>query len=617
MHDNDVWQDVLPPSLSSSPPSPGYTTIEAHHVASAQADAADAAAQEAGGTEQLAAAVAGGRGDDVGQGHYYAPSAAPAGHSQRLQPSDSSMGHHASSISPYGCPPAAGSSGPQHFAGFLGYSPGHAAAAAAASMYGLRQSELVDLSLSASVHPAQQQRVRPGWLTAHQALPPAAAQAVERAVCALNDSYFYHGRQTGELGGNDAASPAAGAAAANQHSGAAGSGSGTDSGMASSAMGASGIIGRAICRAGAVQQWSATHTHPQQDQQARHRLPSQQAAAGLTPFGGWPGPAVLGQWFSSTVQRPLAAATGRLAAGVGQRIGSAAAAAGATAVAGGSSAVSQGAQALLRADGAGRASIHGAAGMAGVAAPAGSSSVAGAPAAGPTTTSSTAGSTGVGSSRTVAASLQGAAAGAWDVGWGPDSFEDAVLVEHSPDMPQSLQEQEDEAFRGLLFLGGRDSHGRPVVIVNTDAIPVGQNPAPRDAALAYLIKKLTPVVTRGSYVLVLVAFQHGPHFRLLPGVWCVRALQSLPRAFRKNVKHVLLLQPSLTVRAGLALLYPFVSSKAHAKVKLVSWGDWGTMLCLSCSCHSSVNVVSCGVVEPRWLAVGWHGNGGGSAGATV
>jgi hypothetical protein len=59
-----------------------------------------------------------------------------------------------------------------------------------------------------------------------------------------------------------------------------------------------------------------------------------------------------------------------------------------------------------------------------------------------------------------------------------------------------MQEQEDEAFRGLLFLGGRDSHGRPVVIVNTDAIPVGANPAPRDAALAYLIKRLTPLVSK-------------------------------------------------------------------------------------------------------------------------
>jgi hypothetical protein len=80
-----------------------------------------------------------------------------------------------------------------------------------------------------------------------------------------------------------------------------------------------------------------------------------------------------------------------------------------------------------------------------------------------------------------------------------DSLEDeAVLVEKTSDLPQSLQEQEDEAFRGLLFLGGRDSQGRPVMIINTDAIPAGHNSAPRDAALAYLLKRLTPVVTRVS-----------------------------------------------------------------------------------------------------------------------
>jgi syndecan 1/collagen type V/XI/XXIV/XXVII alpha len=49
----------------------------------------------------------------------------------------------------------------------------------------------------------------------------------------------------------------------------------------------------------------------------------------------------------------------------------------------------------------------------------------------------------------------------------------------------------------------------------------------------------------------------------------VRAYQSLPRAFRKNVKHVILLQPSMLVKAAVTLLYPFVSSKAHAKVKQV------------------------------------------------
>jgi hypothetical protein len=70
------------------------------------------------------------------------------------------------------------------------------------------------------------------------------------------------------------------------------------------------------------------------------------------------------------------------------------------------------------------------------------------------------------------------------------------MIEKTSDLPQSLQEQEDEAFRGLLFMGGRDSQGRPVVIVNTDAIPAGHNSAPRDAALAFLLKRLSPVVTK-------------------------------------------------------------------------------------------------------------------------
>jgi hypothetical protein len=52
----------------------------------------------------------------------------------------------------------------------------------------------------------------------------------------------------------------------------------------------------------------------------------------------------------------------------------------------------------------------------------------------------------------------------------------------------------------------------------------------------------------------------------------MRAYQSLPRAFRKHVKHVILLQPSMLVKAAVTLLYPFVSSKAHAKVKQVRAG---------------------------------------------
>lgn len=79
---------------------------------------------------------------------------------------------------------------------------------------------------------------------------------------------------------------------------------------------------------------------------------------------------------------------------------------------------------------------------------------------------------------------------------------------------------------------------------------------------------------QGSYVLVLVAASGGGsgRFRLLPAMWCVRAHQSLARPFRKNVRYVILLQPSLWVRSLLAVLRPVLSTKAAAKIRLVRGG---------------------------------------------
>lgn len=71
-------------------------------------------------------------------------------------------------------------------------------------------------------------------------------------------------------------------------------------------------------------------------------------------------------------------------------------------------------------------------------------------------------------------------------------------------------------------------------------------------------------------MLLLVGLSRGAGAGLLPGVWCVRGLQLLPRPFHKNIKRLLLLQPSLSARAGQTLLYPFVSAKAHSKVAHLS-----------------------------------------------
>jgi hypothetical protein len=109
-----------------------------------------------------------------------------------------------------------------------------------------------------------------------------------------------------------------------------------------------------------------------------------------------------------------------------------------------------------------------------------------------------------------------------------------------------------------------------------------------------VVNPVNSVCLQGPYVLVIVALHHGPQFRLLPGVWCVRAYQSLPRAFRKHVKHVILLQPSMLVKAAVTLLYPFVSSKAHAKVKQV-----GTQHCARCR---RISLGSC----RSWVVAGYR-----------
>ncbi len=51
--------------------------------------------------------------------------------------------------------------------------------------------------------------------------------------------------------------------------------------------------------------------------------------------------------------------------------------------------------------------------------------------------------------------------------------------------------------------------------------------------------------------------------------WALGAYRRLAKPFRKNVKHLVLVQPSAWARTLLALAQPFVSKKAAHKVKKV------------------------------------------------
>ena len=116
------------------------------------------------------------------------------------------------------------------------------------------------------------------------------------------------------------------------------------------------------------------------------------------------------------------------------------------------------------------------------------------------------------------------------------------------------------AFKGLLYEDGMDALGRPVVVIDADAIP----PRMRSSAVTYVKTHLEPVVNAGDYVVVFTAKQ-----ATLPTFWILGAYQSLPRPFRKNVQYIILVKPSGFLRAILAFMRPFVSTKASRKIKLV------------------------------------------------
>ncbi|KAL0049226.1 hypothetical protein WJX82_009144 [Trebouxia sp. C0006] len=126
---------------------------------------------------------------------------------------------------------------------------------------------------------------------------------------------------------------------------------------------------------------------------------------------------------------------------------------------------------------------------------------------------------------------------------------------------------EPDEFKGMLFHDGVDSQGRPVIVVNTDA--VGTARKARSQALQYMLHRLEPIVTQGPYVLVMVATGQHQKSNKLPAMWLISAYRSLSRPFRKNVRYILLVRPTGGLKALVACIRPFVSAKAARKVRKV------------------------------------------------
>ena len=116
------------------------------------------------------------------------------------------------------------------------------------------------------------------------------------------------------------------------------------------------------------------------------------------------------------------------------------------------------------------------------------------------------------------------------------------------------------ALQGTLYIDGIDALGRPVVVINADAVPANM----RSSALTYVKAHLEPLVSAGHYVIVFTARK-----AKLPSLWIMGAYQALPRPYRKNVQYVLLVRPTAFLKAVLRFMSPFVSKKAGRKIKVV------------------------------------------------
>lgn len=89
-------------------------------------------------------------------------------------------------------------------------------------------------------------------------------------------------------------------------------------------------------------------------------------------------------------------------------------------------------------------------------------------------------------------------------------------------------------------------------------------------ALCHLLLSLL----QGPYVLVMVATGQHQKSNKLPAMWLISAYRNLSRPFRKNVRYILLVRPTGGLKALVACIRPFVSSKAAKKVKKVTPFLW-------------------------------------------
>ncbi|GMH41538.1 hypothetical protein BSKO_09448 [Bryopsis sp. KO-2023] len=122
-------------------------------------------------------------------------------------------------------------------------------------------------------------------------------------------------------------------------------------------------------------------------------------------------------------------------------------------------------------------------------------------------------------------------------------------------------------FDGLIYCDTVDSMGRPVVVLNTSALP---KKSMRNQAFAYISESLEPIIAQTPYVLMFASFR-SETLAKVPAAWVVGAYRKLSRPFKKNVEFVVLVRPNRLLKGLLKVMSVVVKKKAKRKVKQIKY----------------------------------------------
>eukprot|EP00299_Pterocystis_sp_00344_P011737 c5529_g1_i1.p1 GENE.c5529_g1_i1~~c5529_g1_i1.p1 ORF type:complete len:514 (+),score=106.34 c5529_g1_i1:118-1542(+) len=115
----------------------------------------------------------------------------------------------------------------------------------------------------------------------------------------------------------------------------------------------------------------------------------------------------------------------------------------------------------------------------------------------------------------------------------------------------------------LLHIGGTDEMGRIVVSLIAGNFPHSSE-ADYDRLLLYIIRELDLVVER-EYVIVYFHTKTDSE-RQPPFSWIKKAMAMLTRKYRKNLKNLLIVHPTMWMKMVFWVITPFVSSKFWQKL---------------------------------------------------